>query len=170
MTNQTFEREKICYEQNFEQARALNEQMNRVPILSITLTSGLWFGAALTTQTIAAEIRFALLLFAGIANFALILVAYRIRDVFESYLEKIKTFHEPSYVRGQPTKPKLGWFGSYAMITVYCILMGFAGSMSLIGAFFFYWPFTSYSWHAFAATIVALIVILFVIHKKGEAG
>lgn len=170
MTEHTFEREKLCYEQNFQQARSLNEQMNRVPTLSITLTGGLWFGAA---QNIAVQIQFTLLLLAGIANFALVLVAYRIRDVLQSYFEQIKAFHEPSYADGRPSKPILGRFGSYSMITVYCLLMFLAGSMSIVGAFFFYWPFSFSRWLGFLITIVMLIVMFWVFerirqNKKGE--
>jgi hypothetical protein len=70
MSNEPFEREKVCYEQNFEQFRSLNEQMNRVPTIAVTLTGGLWFGAAVT-QNMDLMIRFALLVFAGLANVAL---------------------------------------------------------------------------------------------------
>src|SRR5574337_553130 len=90
MPDDSFERQKICYEQNFEQARSVNVQMNQVPVTAITLTGGLWFGAGVA-EHIPTEIRFALLMFAGLCNLALIVSVYRIRDVFESYLEKVKT-------------------------------------------------------------------------------
>ena len=48
MNKENFEREKACYQQNFEQARSLNGQMNRVPVLAMTLTGGLWFAAGVT--------------------------------------------------------------------------------------------------------------------------
>lgn len=169
MTSETFEREKLCYEQNFEQARSLNAQMNRVPTISITLTGGLWFGAA-ATDNVDSEIRFGLLFFAGICNFALVLASLRIRDVLESYLEKIKAFHKKSFADGHPGKPKLGRFGSYSMITIYCILMIVAGLMSMIGAFFFYWPFSSYALSSFLLIFLALIVTyLLLIRRKGGA-
>src|SRR5690348_16163492 len=113
MPEETFEREKICYEQNFEQARSLNQQMNNIPTLSITLTSGLWFGAALT-QNVDAVIRFGLLLLAGIYDLVLILILFRVRDVLESYLEKIEAFDKKNFASGKPLKPKLGQFGVYS--------------------------------------------------------
>ena len=66
----------------------------------MTLTGGLWFGAGVT-EHIPTEIRFALLLFAGLCNLALILAVLRVRDVLESYLEKIKTFREASFASGR---------------------------------------------------------------------
>ena len=41
MHEEIFEREKACYEQNFEQARSFNTQMNRVLVLAMTLIGGL---------------------------------------------------------------------------------------------------------------------------------
>ena len=60
MSDNDFEREKVCYEQNFEQARSLNGQMNQVPVLAMTLTGGLWFAAGVT-ENLYPEIRFDLL-------------------------------------------------------------------------------------------------------------
>jgi hypothetical protein len=41
-----FERQKLCYEQNCEQMRSLNQIMWQVPIIAMTLTGGLWYGVA----------------------------------------------------------------------------------------------------------------------------
>jgi uncharacterized BrkB/YihY/UPF0761 family membrane protein len=155
--DQEFERKKVCYEQNFAQARSLNEQMNRVPVLAMTLTGGLWFGAGVT-ENLLSEIRFALLLFAGIGNIALILAALRIRDALESYFEKIRTFHEESFVSGMPKKPILPLLGSYSMISIYCVLLLTASLLSFIGSFGFYWPasFHAPRWLG----VVTLIVLL----------
>src|SRR4051812_31335852 len=106
-----FARQKACYEQNFQQARTLNTQMNQVPALAMTLTGGLWFGAGVTSG-LPVEFRFALLIFAGLCDLALILATLRIRDVFESYLEKIKQFCPQSFASGTPEEPKMPWLGS----------------------------------------------------------
>jgi hypothetical protein len=131
MSNEPFEREKVCYEQNFEQFRSLNEQMNRVPTIAVTLTGGLWFGAAVT-QNMDLMIRFALLVFAGLANVALGLSCLRIRDVMQSYAEKIRAFNETSFASGRPARPTLGRFGDYSMIGIYAVLMVFAALLSWV--------------------------------------
>jgi hypothetical protein len=135
-----FEREKLCYQQNFEHARSLNHQMNQIPTLAMTLTGGLWFAAGVT-ERMEETMRFGLLLFASICDFSLALAILRVRDVFNSYLEKVRTFHPASYSDGHPTSPKLGWMGDYSMVSVYCTLMITAALLSIIGAFAFYWPY-----------------------------
>lgn len=166
MANEVFEREKLCYVQNFEQARSLNTQMNRVPVLSMTLTGGLWFGAALT-ENVDNVIQFALLLFAGICNLALILTAFRIRDVMQSYLEKVSQFHKPMFVAGHPKNPKLGEkFGGYSMISTYSVLMFMAAVLSIIGAFFFYWPFSTSNYAGLIIFLLLMVIAyLSLIHK-----
>ena len=39
-----FEKEKVCYEQNCQTFRSLNQLMWQVPIIAMTVTGGLWFG------------------------------------------------------------------------------------------------------------------------------
>lgn len=136
-----FEREKVCYEQNFKQARSLNAQMNQIPTLAITLTGGLWFAAGVT-EKMQNPLRFGLLIFAGLCDIGLVLVILRVRDVFHSYLEKAKAFHPESFVEGRPASPKMGRLGDYSMVTVYALLMFAACLLSMLGAFAFYWPFS----------------------------
>lgn len=154
MTNNDFERQKICYEQNCEHARSVNKQMNQVPLLAMTLTGGLWFAAGLQVS-LDKEIRFGLLLFAGLCNFALVLAAIRIRDVFQSYIDRMEEFYPAAFAGGKPQKPRLPWLGSYSMISIYCILIVIAGCMSVTGAFLFYWPFD------FNRCYIALPLLLF---------
>lgn len=161
MTDEAFEREKACYEHNTAQMRALNEQMNKVPTISITLTGGLWFAASQAPVPDIA-IKFGLLIFAGVANIGLILACYRIRDVMQSYLDKIQEFAPQYFAPGRPKKPILEKFSDYSMITVYSALMGAAAVMSYVGAFFFYWPFS------FELRWIG-IVVLFLIHGIAAA-
>lgn len=135
-----FEREKVCYEQNFKQARSLNAQMNQIPTLAITLTGGLWFAAGVT-EKMQTPMRFGLLLFAGVCDIGLGLAILRVRDVFRSYLEKLRAFHPTSFVDGRPSNPKIARLRDYSMVAVYALLMLVASLLSLIGAFTFYWPF-----------------------------
>ena len=142
MNEEQYARDKICYEQNFEQARNLNNQMNRVPVLAMTLTGGLWFAAGVTADLHTA-IRFGLLVFAGCCNLALIAAALRVRDVFHSYLEKLREFNPDSFASGRPKNPKVPRLRDYSMISIYCVLMGVGGALSFGGALGYYWPFRS---------------------------
>ncbi len=142
-------REEICCVRDFEQFRNLNAQMNHVPALAMTLTGGLWFGAG-ATENLDIEIRFALLMLAGFSNLALILIVYRIRDVLESYLERIETFHPPSFAGGTPQNPWLSWFGGSSMITIFSPLCRwppcFRPSALSGWAGWKYWPFAICVW------------------------
>ena len=161
-------REELCYVQNFEQFRNLNAQMNHIPALAMTLTGGLWFGAG-ATENLDVEIRFALLMLAGFSNLALILIVYRIRDVLESYLERIEAFHPPSFAGGTPKKPRLPWLGSYSMMTTYCVLMLLAAIISLIGAFWKYWPLAICVWWGVAALGILLLSSYLLIFRRCSA-
>ena len=170
MSDNDFEREKVCYEQNFQQARSLNGQMNQVPVLAMTLTGGLWFAAGVT-ENLYAEIRFGLLLFAGFCNIALILAVLRIRDVFDSYLKRIKQFHPGSFASGEPKEPKVPRLGNYSMITIYCALMGIGSLLSFVGALGFYWPFGFKKWIGIMALIVVLgFFYLVLFNRRQKAG
>lgn len=159
----------ICYEQNFAQLRSLNSQMNQVPVLAMTLTGGLWFGAGVT-EKLDVEVRFALLMFAGLCNIALVLAVLRIRDVFESYLEKIKELHPAGFVTGRPAKPQVPWLGSYSMISIYSALMLTAAVFSFIGACWKYWPFPSLpAWSGLAAVALLLAGLYAKLFTRGGA-
>jgi hypothetical protein len=160
MADESFEREKVCYEQNFEQARSLNEQMNKVPLLAMTLSGGLWFAAG-AIKDVPPAIRFLLLLFTGFCNLALILVTIRIRDVFHSYLEQIKAFHPSSFVTGRPTNPRAPGLRDYSMITIYCILMAIAALLSFCAAISWYWPFECVSRWIGLFALGAILLMLF---------
>lgn len=160
-----FEREKVSFEQNFEQARSINSQMNRVPQIAMSLTGGLWFGAGLT-EGVDPNIRFLLLLFAGFCNIAFILICMRTRDVFQSYLEKLEAFSKGAYVSGRPENSKTPWLGSYSMISIYASLMSFAAFSSFVGAFAFYWPFSFCKLYGIAALLIALALLAFFVFRK----
>ena len=128
------------------------------------LTGGLWFVAALTKE-VDSTIRFGLLFFAGICNLALVLAAFRIRDVLESYFEKLRAFNEASYASGSPAQPVLGIFGNYSMISIYCALMLVASGLSFIGAFFFYWPFDLSHWSGIAIFALILFMLMLALFR-----
>jgi len=165
MSEKDFEREKICYEQNFQQARSLNGQMNQVPVLAMTLTGGLWFAAGVT-QNLYPEIRFGLLLFAGFCDISLILAALRIRDVFHSYLERIREFCPSCFASGKPLEAKVPQLGDYSMISIYCVLMGIGSILSFVGAFGFYWPFPSGKWIGIGMLVAMLLISYLTLFKR----
>lgn len=166
MQNDDFEREKLAFGHNTAQMRALNEQMNKVPTIAVTLTGGLWFAASQApVQDV--SIRFGLMMFAGFANLGLILACYRVRDVLESYLERIKEFAPLHFADGKPKQPFLGKMSNYSMITVYTCLMATAAAMSFIGGFTFYWPFPVTSrWVGWVVLIAVLAVFYCWLFKK----
>jgi len=168
MGDDAVDRQQVCYQQNFEQARSLNIQMNHVPVLAMTITGGLWFGAGVT-QNLPTEIRYALLLFAGLCNLALILAVLRIRDVLESYLEKIQEFHPESFASGRPTTPKIAWLGSYSMISIYCALMLIGAIFSFSGAFWKYWPFDFSRWFGVGALVGMLLLVYWRLFNRRPA-
>lgn len=154
----TFEREKACFDHNCAQVRMLSKQMGRVPTVAVTLTGGLWFAAA--QAQIDGKARFGLFLFAGFANIGLALSCFRIRDVIESYLEKIREFSPNNFSTGRPRRPTLHKFSKYSMISVYAGLMVVAAIMSFAAAFIFYWPFAeAYRWLSIFVFLLMLIAL-----------
>jgi len=168
MSDDEFERQKACYEQNFQQARTINTQMTQVPALAMTLTGGLWFGAGVTSG-LPVEFRFALLMFAGLCDLALILATLRMRDVFESYLEKIEAFCPSAFASGMPAKAKMPWLGSYSMISIYCVLILLAALFSFTAAFWKYWPFEITRWIGVVALLAVLIAIYCALFRRSGA-
>lgn len=134
-----FEREKLCYVENSEHARHLNTNLNAIPALAVTITGGLWFGAA-ATEGLKDAIRFALLILAGLSDVVLIFAAFRVRNVFEGYLEVLKAFHPPSFPPERPNNAIFPTLSRYSMIKMYCGLILIAAVASFVGAFGFYWP------------------------------
>ncbi|WP_321393993.1 hypothetical protein [Emcibacter sp.] len=96
MLDEKFEKDKICYEQNYAQFRNLNNIMWQVPIIAMTLTGGAWYAVANLKENISIQI--ILLLLASAGNFGLIAIIYRIRFVIEKYLVALKNFHPEGFV------------------------------------------------------------------------
>ncbi len=144
MDDHNFEREKLCYEQNFLQARALNAQMVQLPLASITLTGGLWFGAGGIAH-VPPVVSFGLLTLAFISNLCLITVTARIRIVFKSYLEKIEEFYKDGFVNGRSHNHCSPFLSEFSMVYMFFIQLYIAAAMSAFAAIYLYWPFESLS-------------------------
>lgn len=125
--DEPFERDKVCYEQNFEQFRSLNQIMWQVPVIATTLTGGLWFGAASVGRM--PGFQYLLLLLAAISNLGLIVVLTRVRFVMEAYLEAIKKFNPGGYVAAQGK----GVFARAAVATTFRVLLALSAVISVGG-------------------------------------
>ncbi|NBE06068.1 class I SAM-dependent methyltransferase [Paragemmobacter ruber] len=92
-----------AFNQNHEAFRSLNQQMWQIPLIAMTLTGGLWFGVSRTEDY--ALFTMALLLLAGLANIALIVVLYRLRYVMGLYLDWLRDKHPDGAVVAEGTNP-----------------------------------------------------------------
>lgn len=129
-----FERDKLCYEQNFEQFRAMNQIMWQVPLLAITITGGLWY-AALGVDA-AAAFRGPLFLLGALLDFALIVILWRVRFVMAAYLQELERFNPSAFVRASGKGPL---HRPYTVVAAFSVALGGAGIGSLIGLFHIQW-------------------------------
>ncbi|QFT78875.1 hypothetical protein [Erythrobacter sp. THAF29] len=118
MTNGS-EKEIQIFNQWCEDFRSLQTVFWRVPFFAITITGGI--GAAVIAFDGAVEIKRLLLAFAGLSNFVLIAIAWRVRQIMERLL--IKTFAFEGL-----DKPKTGFF----------VLKCFSALFFIIGALLIY--------------------------------
>lgn len=122
-----FECDKTCYEQNCEQFRSLNQVMWQVPVIAMTLTGGLWFGAASVGEM--PGFQYLLLLFGVLANLGLIVVLTRVRYVMGQYLEAIKRFNPDSFVAAEGK----GFLSPASVATTFRILLFCSAMISIAG-------------------------------------
>lgn len=122
-----FERAKTAYEQNFEQFRSLNQVMWQVPVIAMSLTGGLWFGAASVEAM--PGFQYLLLILAALANLGLVVVLARLRFVMDEYLTAIQTFAPQSFVSARGK-----WFhGPRAVSVTFRTLLLLSAAISLVG-------------------------------------
>jgi len=132
VTDEPFERERVCYEQNCETFRGLNNIMWQVPVIAMTLTGGLWYGVG--SMPLDAVVKRALLLFGAIGNVGLVLVIIRTRTVMGAYLKKIKEFAPAAFV--EPPPSELFWLKDGGVRTTMSLLMLIGAFMSFLGFLF----------------------------------
>jgi hypothetical protein len=120
------------------------------------------------------EIRFALIYLAGWFNLMIALVMFRLRDVMQSYLDRLREFHPPMFASGEPLKPQLpGLLRGYSMVRLFAVMSGIAVTLSWIGAFTFFWPNGwSSVWWGVGATMALVLGMFWVImrRKDNDAG
>lgn len=131
--NKDCERAKVCYEQNCENLRSLNQIMWQVPIVAMTLTGGLWYAVA-TQSALGMGIKYLLLSFGAVANGLLIFVLQRVRSVMAAYLVKIKEFNPGSFADSQ-SEQATKWLRERGVANTFCVLLLIAAVMSLAGLF-----------------------------------
>lgn len=162
-----FDRAKASFDQNFLQFRHLNDQLNKVPALAVTLTGGFWYVAVVQKFPAGTEphqeaiARFALMIFATIANLMLVRISIRIRDVMSDYWKKLEGFmgvHAP-----EKAAPNRFVFGDYSMISMYATMMLAGALLSGIGAFVLFWPRTGLSLCVAAGSALGASIAIVVI-------
>jgi hypothetical protein len=132
-TSVKFEREKLCYEQNCEHMRSLNQIMWQVPMIAMTLTGGLWYAVA-TVKGMDSIARIGMLGFSAIANVGLIFMINRVRNVIGFHLTKMEQFYPAGYVNAGADRNRLPFFRNRGVCLTFSVLMGIAASFSVIGA------------------------------------
>ncbi|WP_299784325.1 bifunctional 2-polyprenyl-6-hydroxyphenol methylase/3-demethylubiquinol 3-O-methyltransferase UbiG [uncultured Roseobacter sp.] len=86
----------LAFEQNHQTFRALNHQMWQIPLISMTLTGGLWFGVSKVDGSPFFQV--ALLFLATVGNACLFLVIQRLRYVIEQTLNWLETRSPANFV------------------------------------------------------------------------
>lgn len=131
---EAFDRDKACYEQNFQQYRAMNQIMWQVPLLAITITGGLWYAALNVTGV--QDFKRPLFLLAFVLDVALIAVLWRVRHVMSAYMVHIERFHPKSFVKASG-RGLFNW--PYTVVSAFSLALAIAAIGSLIGFFNLNW-------------------------------
>lgn len=120
------ERQLAAFNQNHESFRSLNQQMWQIPLISMTLTGGLWFGVSAVGDF--ALFKVALLFLASVGNFVLIVVIHRLRFVMDGYLQWLAAFNANGFVRAEGSR----WFQKGKVVrTSFQGMLALAGAISL---------------------------------------
>lgn len=98
MTPEEIEHEmhKAAFDQNHASFRSLNQQMWQIPLISMTLTGGLWFGVSRVEDFPLFQL--ALLFLAAAGNGALFVIILRLRFVMEQHLKWLEQTYPAGHV------------------------------------------------------------------------
>lgn len=122
------ERQLAIYDQNAQSFRALNQIWWQIPVISMTLTGGLWFGVSKADSPF---FRIGLLLMAGLGNVVLIAVAARLRYIMGAYLSWLEAFDTSGFVAARGDGPgDRVWVKAQAVRWAFQIMFGFAAIVS----------------------------------------
>lgn len=128
MSNNKFEIDKICYEQNYLQVRDLIRIMWRAPVVTMTLTGGLWFGA-FSLDDLSNFERAAILTLAALGNIAMIFAVIRVRSSMQMHLNKIRKFSPKHYAYKER-----GFLGNKTTCATFVFLMACVAIFSGLAA------------------------------------
>lgn len=118
---------QIAFEQNHLTFRSLNQQMWQIPLISMTLTGGLWFGVSRVHEFPLFQL--ALLFLAAAGNFALIIIIQRLRFVMEQYLKWIEAQNPSGFVAA---KGKTWYNRPFAVRLSFQVMLFLAFAISVI--------------------------------------
>lgn len=143
-----FASDETRYQEYFAQYRHLNGHMIQIPALSVTLTGAFWYAAIIVgtygerlTPEAESMVRFALMIFAGVSNLALVFIAIRIRGVMQGYQKGLKAM-SPDWPNS--SNARMMGFVDYSIISIYSVLLLTAAFFSVAGAFVLFWGRTGY--------------------------
>ncbi len=121
------EMKKAAFDQNHAAFRSLNQQMWQIPLISMTLTGGLWFGVSRVEDF--PLFQFALLFLAFAGNLILCLVIVRLRFVMDQYLEWLKVNYQPGFV---PAEGEAWYHKSFVVRRSFQFMLALAAGLSLL--------------------------------------
>jgi hypothetical protein len=163
------DKDKAVFEQCFAQYRTLNEQLNRIPPFAVTLTGGFWY-IAVVIKTYGALgagyenlARFCLMMFAGVCNLMLILIAIRVRDVMRAYETPLREYAAGAWP--DTSRGRVPFLGDYSMIGMYCTLILGGAILSFAAGWVLFWKGTQQPTHVAVVGGIATFGLLLVAHR-----
>lgn len=164
-TASDLEKDKAVFEQLFAQYRTLNEQLNRIPPFAVTLTGGFWYIAVVIKSYGALSpgyeslARFCLMMFAGICNCMLVLIAIRVRDVMRAYEKPLEGYAGRAWP--DTSGGRVPFLGNYSMIGMYCTLILGGALLSFVAGWVLYWSATEQPiYHGVIGCLAAVLALL----------
>ena len=121
------EMHKAAFDQNHASFRSLNQQMWQIPLISMTLTGGLWFGVSRVEDFPLFQV--ALLFLAAAGNGALFVIILRLRFVMQQHLDWLENTYPAGHVSAKGTQ----WYNKPFLVrSLFQFMLGLAAILSLI--------------------------------------
>jgi SAM-dependent methyltransferase len=118
---------KAAFEQNHSSFRSLNQQMWQIPLISMTLTGGLWFGVSRVEDFPLFQL--ALLFLAAAGNGALFIIILRLRFVMEQHLKWLEANYAAGFVSARGTQ----WYNKPFLVrSLFQFMLMLAAALSLM--------------------------------------
>lgn len=118
---------KAAFDQNHASFRSLNQQMWQIPLISMTLTGGLWFGVSRVEDFPLFQL--ALLFLAAAGNGALFVIIMRLRFVMQQHLDWLEKTYPAGHVSAKGTQ----WYNKPFLVrSLFQFMLLLAAILSLI--------------------------------------